>query len=189
MCVVEAAAERAVEQAPELMRQHLGYPLRQGKLIGKLSCRVKSYEKDLDGVGVASVVVFEWRFSRKIGGVLVDGVNSHKHRAISVYYGRSAWSVAWPRPQCGCGALPSNVPDLCVRPRLWPMRVCLRGRLRSRTSVAPVVVERCCLMPRVRGRSWQSVRHARSRSCLAWSEVLTMEAACFSWSSWGATCF
>ncbi len=69
VCVVEAIAERAVEEAPECMRRHLGYPLRQGNLLGKLSCRVKAFEKDLDGIRVASVVVFGWRFSHKNGDV------------------------------------------------------------------------------------------------------------------------
>ena len=88
VCVVEAIAERAVEEAPEFMRRHLGYPLRQGKLLGKPSCRVKAFEKDLDGIRVASLVVFEWRFSHKIGDVLVEANCSHKHRAASVYYGK-----------------------------------------------------------------------------------------------------
>ncbi len=86
----EEIAKRAAEAAPEFLRQKVGYPL---PFVGDLSCSVKGFERDLNGIGANSVVVFVWQFRFKFKAALVEGARAVKHRCRTVYYG-----IATPRP-------------------------------------------------------------------------------------------
>ncbi len=86
----EEIAKRAAETAPEFLRQKVGYPL---PFVGDLSCSVKGFERDLNGIGASSVVVFVWQFRFKFKAALIEGARTVKHRCRTVYYGR-----ATPRP-------------------------------------------------------------------------------------------
>ena len=79
----DEVAKRAAKEAPQLLCQKVGYPL---PFVGDISCSVKGFEKDLDGVNSKSYVLFEWRFRCFFKGVLIEGARFVRHRAVTVYY-------------------------------------------------------------------------------------------------------
>ncbi len=101
----EEIAKRAAESAPQLLCQKVGYPL---PFVGDISCSVKGFEKDLDGVNAKSYVLFEWRFCCSFKGVRIEGARIVRHRCLTVYYGRVS-----PRPpraiRAGACAVPASV--------------------------------------------------------------------------------
>jgi hypothetical protein len=123
----EDAAKKAAAEAPQYLRQKLGYPL---PLLGSLTCSLKGFEKDLDGVRVDSLVVFEWRFSHQLGGARVEGVSRHKHRASTVYHAR-----VLPRPPRSIRVLCCVVTPLVASVPKPPLaKACVLGSVASRTE-------------------------------------------------------
>ncbi len=83
----DEVAKRAAKEAPQLLCQKVGYPL---PFVGDISCSVKGFEKDLDGVNSKSYVLVEWRFRCFFKGVLIEGARIVRHRAVTVYYEKVA---------------------------------------------------------------------------------------------------